>query len=126
MTAIRDIIPHLDRPLVSGPLDAEVTSVTSDSRAVTEGSVFVAIRGTQLDGRSFIPTAREQGAVAIITDSAPETGDPTDVAWIQVADPRMALASLAAQLAGNPSRYPLSLHSPVGILTGKATGDCLS
>lgn len=103
MTAIRDIIPYLDRPLVSGPLDAEVTSVVLDSRAVTEGSVFVAIRGTQQDGRSFISTAREQGAVAIVTDSAPETGDPTDVAWIQVADPRAALASLAAQLAGNPS-----------------------
>ncbi|MEP4076726.1 UDP-N-acetylmuramoyl-L-alanyl-D-glutamate--2,6-diaminopimelate ligase [Haloferula sp.] len=103
MTAIRDILKHLDKPVSSGPQDAVVTSVTSDSRAVTEGSVFVAIRGGQLDGRSFIPSAREQGAVAIVTDSAPETGDPTDVAWIQVRDPREALASLAVLLAGNPS-----------------------
>jgi UDP-N-acetylmuramoyl-L-alanyl-D-glutamate--2,6-diaminopimelate ligase len=103
MTAIRDILSHLDRPLASGPLDAAVTSVTSNSRAVGTGSVFVAIRGSQLDGRSFIPSAREQGAVAIVSDTAPETGDPTDVAWIQVADPRLALASLAALLADHPS-----------------------
>lgn len=103
MTMIRDLLPHLKRPLASGPLDAAVTAVTSDSRAVAEGSVFVAIRGGQMDGRSFIPTAKEQGAVAIIADSAPETGDPSDVAWIQVKDPRQALASLAAFLADHPS-----------------------
>jgi len=70
---------------------------------VAEGSIFVAIRGHQLDGRRYIPRAKEQGAVAIITDSAPETGDPTDSAWIQVADPRMALASIAAMLEGHPA-----------------------
>ena len=103
MIVVRDILPNLERPLATGPLDVAVTSVTSDSRAVEEGSVFVAIRGNQFDGRAFIPSAREQGAVAIISDSPPETGDPTDVAWIQVADPRLALASLAVQLADNPS-----------------------
>jgi UDP-N-acetylmuramoyl-L-alanyl-D-glutamate--2,6-diaminopimelate ligase len=103
MTAIRDMLPILERPLASGPLDAVVSSVTSDSRAVKEGSIFVAIRGTRLDGRKFIPGAREQGAVAIVTDTAPETGDPSDVAWIQVADPRLALAALAGWLAKHPS-----------------------
>lgn len=103
MISVRDILPHLKRPLVSGPMEAEVKGVTSDSRVVEEGFIFVAIRGGQLDGRNFIPKAREQGAVAIVTDSAPETGDPTDVAWIQVADPRQALASLAALLADHPS-----------------------
>jgi UDP-N-acetylmuramoyl-L-alanyl-D-glutamate--2,6-diaminopimelate ligase len=100
---VRDLLPHLERPLAAGRLDAAVKAVTSDSRAVTEGSVFVAIRGGKLDGRSFIPAAREQGAVAVVTDSAPETGDPTDVAWIQVADPRRALATLADLLADHPS-----------------------
>ena len=103
MTVIRDILSLLDRPRATGPLDAAVTSVTSDSRAVTAGSIFVAIRGNELDGRKFIPSAIEQGAVAIVADSAPETGDPTDVAWIQVRDTRKALASMAALLADNPS-----------------------
>ncbi|MFC7338644.1 UDP-N-acetylmuramoyl-L-alanyl-D-glutamate--2,6-diaminopimelate ligase [Haloferula chungangensis] len=103
MMTVRDILPCLHRPLASGPLDALVTSVSSDSRVIGEGSIFVAIRGNQLDGRTYIPSAKEQGAVAIIADCAPETGDPTDVAWIQVADPRLALASVAAFLEDHPA-----------------------
>ncbi|MEM1082792.1 MAG: UDP-N-acetylmuramoyl-L-alanyl-D-glutamate--2,6-diaminopimelate ligase [Verrucomicrobiota bacterium] len=101
--AVRDMLPHLERPVAAGPMDAEVTSVTADSRAVEAGSVFVAIRGSLLDGRDFIPVACEKGAVAVIADRAPETGDPEDLAWIQVADPRGALASLADLLADHPS-----------------------
>ncbi|MEM9237607.1 MAG: Mur ligase domain-containing protein, partial [Verrucomicrobiota bacterium] len=97
------MLPHLERPVAAGPMDAEVTSVTADSRAVESGSVFVAIRGSLLDGRDFIPVACEKGAVAVIADRAPETGDPEDLAWIQVADPRGALASLADLLADHPS-----------------------
>lgn len=100
---LRELLVRLHRPVASGPLDVEVTGITADSRKLEEGTVFVAIRGHKFDGRSYILAAVEKGAVAVVTDSAPETGDPSDITWIQVADPRAALASLAAAFAEDPS-----------------------
>ncbi len=101
---LRELIPRLHRPLIDGDLDTEITSVTSDSRSVEAGSVFVAVRGGSLDGRRFIRPAVEAGAVAIVADSARETGDPSDLPWIQVSDPRAALSALAAALEGDPAK----------------------
>lgn len=101
---LSELTSRLRKPLIVGTLDVDVTSVTSDSRRVTAGSAFVAVRGNQVDGRRFIGPAVEAGAVVVISESAPETGDPTNVTWIQVSDTRAALSSLAAGLAGDPSK----------------------
>lgn len=101
---LRDLIGLLARPVHTGSLDVDLTAVTADSRAVVPGVAFVAIRGHQQDGRRFIPAALESGAAAIISDTAPETGHPDGVPWIQVSDPRTALATLAAVLAGEPAK----------------------
>jgi len=101
---LSELTSRLRKPLVVGSLDVDVSSVTSDSRQVVAGSIFVAVRGNQVDGRRFIGPAVEAGAVVVISESAPETGDPTDVTWIQVADTRAALSALAAGLAGDPSQ----------------------
>ncbi|MEG1453121.1 UDP-N-acetylmuramoyl-L-alanyl-D-glutamate--2,6-diaminopimelate ligase [Brevundimonas sp.] len=64
----------LNRDLASDP---EITSVTSDSRKVTPGALFVALPGTNADGRNFIHQALSQGAAAVLapndtpTDAAP-------------------------------------------------------
>jgi len=99
---LRELLPRLQRPVVAGPTDVEVVGVSADSRTAGPGSVFVAIRGNEVDGRRFIPTAVGNGAVAVVCDTAPETGDPT-VPWVQVADTRAALSALAAALADDPS-----------------------
>lgn len=100
---LRELIAPLPKPVHSGSLDVEIAAVTADSRTVDEGTVFVAIRGSGRDGREFIPSAIERGVVAIVADSAPETGHPLNVPWIQVPDPRAALAVFADLLAGSPS-----------------------
>ncbi|MCW1914517.1 UDP-N-acetylmuramoyl-L-alanyl-D-glutamate--2,6-diaminopimelate ligase [Luteolibacter sp. GHJ8] len=101
---LRDLIALFDRPLATGNLDVEVSAVTSDSRLVGPGTVFVAVRGESRDGRMFIPTALENGAVAIVADSASETGHPEEVAYVHVNDTRRALAVAAAAVAGEPSK----------------------
>lgn len=101
---LRDLIALFDRPLATGPLDVEVTAVTSDSRLVGPGTAFVAVRGESRDGRMFIPMALENGAAVIIADTASETGHPEDVPYVQVNDTRRALAVAAGALAGAPSR----------------------
>ncbi len=116
---LRDLIASLDRPLCTGSLDAEISAVTADSRLAGPGIAFIAIRGESRDGRQFIPMALEAGAAAIVADSAPESGHPDDVPYIQVSDTRHALAVLAGLLAGEPSRK-LKLAGVTGT-NGKTT-----
>lgn len=99
---LRDIIPHLDKPAVSGSLDTEVTGFAYDSRKVGPGIAFVAIRGTHADGHEYIAKAIELGAAAIISEQAPAEDCATP--WIHVRHSRIALAQAAAALNGQPAK----------------------
>jgi UDP-N-acetylmuramoyl-L-alanyl-D-glutamate--2,6-diaminopimelate ligase len=76
---------------------AEVTGVTSDSRKVAPGMVFVAVAGTKADGASYAADAARRGAAAIIAaKKASLSVDGTPVFLVD--DPRLALAKLAAKI----------------------------
>ena len=86
-----------------------VTGVTYDSRAVRPGSVFVALKGQRADGAEYARQAIERGAIAIVAEhpAPPQVagGTPgTNVPWVVVADARLALALLAANVYGDPSK----------------------
>lgn len=100
---LKDLIAELDHPLVEGALDGEINSVTADSRTAEPGALFVAVRGQQTDGRKFIGAAISAGAVAVVSETPRESGDPADIPWIQVNDSRRALSAIAAKLADHPS-----------------------
>ena len=91
-------VPILSQSELPG---VKVTHITSDSREVKPGAIFVAVPGTSLDGHRFIPQAISQGAVAVM-GSQPLKDVP--VPYIQVEDPRKALAYLAASFYGYPGR----------------------
>ena len=80
----------------------DVEGITHDSRAVTEGVVFVAIRGIRADGATFAPEAARRGAAAIVAETPAPAG--VDVPWIQTPDARLALAELAGIYFDHPSR----------------------
>jgi UDP-N-acetylmuramoyl-L-alanyl-D-glutamate--2,6-diaminopimelate ligase len=89
------------RPGTRG-LDVVCTGVTHDSRRAARGTVFVALRGLKADGAAFAPAAIASGAAAVIaSEPAPAA---VEVPWIVVEDPRLALALLAAEFFGHPSR----------------------
>jgi UDP-N-acetylmuramoyl-L-alanyl-D-glutamate--2,6-diaminopimelate ligase len=96
----------------------DITSVAQDSRQVEAGSLFVAVRGTTVDGHQFIPSALEKGARAIVCETLPETL-ADGVAYIQVADGNLALALLASAWNGYPSEQ-LTLVGVTGT-NGKTT-----
>ncbi len=73
--------------------DVQIAGMTSDSREVQAGFVFVALPGTKADGASFIPQAIKQGAVAVVCQSASFSGDTT----IQSDNPRRLLSLMAAR-----------------------------
>jgi UDP-N-acetylmuramoyl-L-alanyl-D-glutamate--2,6-diaminopimelate ligase len=91
---LRDLLPGTGA-------DVEVTAIAYDSRQVTPGALFVALRGARADGIRFVPQAISRGAAAIVAESPAPEG--TRVPWIQVADARDTLASLAAAFHGHPS-----------------------
>jgi len=99
---LRDFIPHLDKPAVSGSLDTEIAGLAYDSRKVGPGIAFVAIRGTHADGHSYISKAIELGAAAIIAEQAP--AEDATVPWVHVRHSRIALAQAAAALNGHPAK----------------------
>jgi UDP-N-acetylmuramoyl-L-alanyl-D-glutamate--2,6-diaminopimelate ligase len=80
---------------------ATVSSITADSREVTTGAVFVALRGLKADGAAFARDAIARGAIAVVSETAAPAGTTTP--WLQVPDARLALAALAATFFENPS-----------------------
>lgn len=90
----------------SGNLDIEISAITSDSRQVTPGALFVAYRGVGADGHRFIPDAITRGAAAVAGEAPVEVAFEPDalVPYLQVNDGRVALAWLNAAWFGHPSR----------------------
>lgn len=79
-----------------------VTGVTCDSRQVTPGAVFVAVRGFSADGHRFIGTALDAGAVAVVCEELPAERRES-VCWLLVPSARKALAELSKAFYGNAS-----------------------
>ncbi len=80
-----------------GASAAEVTGVTSDSRKVVPGSVFVAVAGSKADGASYATEAAKRGAAAVVAAKSARVEAGAAPLFL-VDDPRMALARLAAKL----------------------------
>ena len=78
-----------------------VERVESDSRRVRPGDLFVAIAGLKSDGYDHVSQALSRGAVAVLSDRPAPAGIAGP--WIRFAQPRRALALLAARLAGDPA-----------------------
>src|SRR5271155_1748764 len=85
----------------------EIAAVAYDSRTVTPGALFVAIRGGQADGNRFVGDALARGAVAVASAEARPAGGavsvPAEIPWIRVEEPRQALATIAANFYGRPA-----------------------
>jgi UDP-N-acetylmuramoyl-L-alanyl-D-glutamate--2,6-diaminopimelate ligase len=94
-----DLLARLPDARLTGDPAASVSEVTHDSRRVSSGAIFVAIRGLVTDGNQFVEQARKKGAVAVVSEQEPRPGGP----WVQVEDARQALALLSAAVLGDPS-----------------------
>src|SRR3954464_355416 len=86
-----------------GPLDRPISGLAIDSRRVVPGTLFFALPGLRADGTSFIDEAVSCGAVAVVTQKLPAL-PPAKVTFIQVADARAALASVAQRYYKFPDR----------------------
>lgn len=102
----------------SKDIDREISSIEQDSRKVQAGCLFIAVRGTNVDGHSFIPQVISAGASAVVCETLPEELS-NDVTYIKVDDCNLALAMLASAWNGYPSEQ-LTLVGVTGT-NGKTT-----
>ena len=118
MKKLQDILYRAGIAAVNGSLDRGIEAIASDSRRVTAGSLFVAVRGTRVDGHNFIPRAEELGAAAIVCETFPETLNPR-VTYVKVKNSAEALGYIASNFFDNPSEQ-LKLVGVTGT-NGKTT-----
>ena len=109
---VREICAAVGGTLLQGEGDALITGVTTDSRAVSAGQLFIPLTGERFDGHAYIDSALTAGAAGCLTARTPETLLPGR-SYVRVADTRLALAALAAWYRG---RFDL----PVVQITGSA------
>ncbi len=103
MKLLKDILYGVSIAAVNGTTDTRFNTLHFDSRKVALDDAFVAIRGTVTDGHEFIGKAIEQGCNAVICEEFPEQL-VNEVTYVKVSDSQAALAIMAANYYGNPSR----------------------
>lgn len=118
MKSLSQLLSPLMVEEIIGSDDKIITDVVSDSRKVTTGSLFVAVRGTTVDGHSFIPLLQYSGVAAIVCEEFPEFIE-SSITYIKVGDSAVALGYLASEWWDNPSRK-LNLVGVTGT-NGKTT-----
>ncbi len=102
MKLLTDILYKCELQEISGSTVIEVKDIIHDSRKVSKGSLFVALKGLTSDGHTFIPVAAEAGAVAVVCNNIPDQKQD-GVTYVKVADTAIAMAQIAANFYDNPS-----------------------
>ena len=92
---VREICAAVGGTLLQGEGSALITGVTTDSRAVSAGQLFIPLTGERFDGHAYIGSALSSGAAGCLTARTPETLLPGKL-YVRVADTRLALKALAA------------------------------
>ena len=86
-----------------GSLDRELSMLSQDTREeLSDGALYIAVKGTQSDGHDYIGQAIEQGAQAIVCQELPAELD-SQVTYLVVEDSQAAVGQLASNFYGNPS-----------------------
>lgn len=93
-----------DEVNVKGTAKRAIREIVCDSRRVRRGDLFVAVRGAQTNGSRYIADALKRGAAAIVLWTGEGQGPLGEAAWLRVPDERTAMARIACERYGHPSR----------------------
>ncbi|MBQ5478504.1 MAG: UDP-N-acetylmuramoyl-L-alanyl-D-glutamate--2,6-diaminopimelate ligase, partial [Bacteroidaceae bacterium] len=99
---IQNLLKGLQIVSTTGNDDKEITGVNIDSRLIEKGHMFIAMKGTQVDGHAYIGKAIEKGASAIVCEDLPATLND-DVCYIKVKDCEDVVGPIATHFYGDPT-----------------------
>jgi UDP-N-acetylmuramoyl-L-alanyl-D-glutamate--2,6-diaminopimelate ligase len=118
MIRVNDLVKNIEVVSITGAENPVINNIEFDSRKVTTGTLFVAIKGTKSDGHDFINDAVCSGVSAVICEVLPEKAG-NKICWIKTNDSAKALGMVASEFFGNPS-FSLKLTGVTGT-NGKTT-----
>lgn len=104
---LKSILIGIEGLKAKGNLDLDISSIECDYRKVTQGSLFVAIKGYEVDGHTFIGKAIENGAKAVIFEQGADYKEfinYKDVTFIMSPNTRLALSLCSCNFYDNPSK----------------------
>ena len=99
---LSELIARIKPVSVCGSTDIEITGINIDSRRIKQGHIFVAMKGTQVDGHKFIGKAIELGAAAVLLEDMPDEIQD-GVTYVQVESTEDCVGIAATTYFGNPS-----------------------
>jgi UDP-N-acetylmuramoyl-L-alanyl-D-glutamate--2,6-diaminopimelate ligase len=99
---LKEILYKVNIREVSGSTSIEIKNLQTDSREVTPGTCFIALKGSLSNGHDFISAAIQQGAVAIVCEELPEQLNPA-ITYISVPDSSVAAGIISHNFFGEPS-----------------------
>lgn len=99
---LQDLLRNVDVLDIKGDNNPEVTGIFTDSRKATEGSVFIALKGVQVDGHQYVTNALDLGAKTIIYQDIIDTSNPA-ITYVKVQDTADAAGKIATHWYGDPS-----------------------
>ncbi|HAH23555.1 MAG TPA: UDP-N-acetylmuramoyl-L-alanyl-D-glutamate--2,6-diaminopimelate ligase [Prolixibacteraceae bacterium] len=102
MKLLKDILYGIELLESRGDLSLPIRNIQFDSRKVETGDLFVAVKGSHVDGHQFIAKAIEMGAVAVVCEDVPQDF-PNGIALARIADSQITFGKIAAAFYGNPS-----------------------
>ena len=100
---LEKILKGIKAKQILGSPAVQIKRLTLDSRAILPNDLFVAVKGTTVDGHTFIESAIEHGATAIICQDKPTKINP-DICYVMVEDSTEVLGELASAFYNHPSR----------------------
>lgn len=99
---LKELLKDIPVIAIVGSEDVEITDVNIDSRRIKDGHLFIAMKGTQVDGHKFAPKAIELGAKAVMCEDMPEE-KAEGVTYVQVESTEDVVGKVATTFHGNPS-----------------------
>jgi len=102
MKILKDIIYGVDLDSIKGDTSVSIKSIEFDSRKVSQGSLFVAIKGENVDGHAFIDKAIQNGASAVIYNDYHFRDEKITI--IKTPNTRKSLSIVASNFYDNPSK----------------------
>ena len=115
---LNELLKNITPIKIIGNDDVEITGVNINSRRIKTGHLFVAMKGTQVDGHQFIGKAIELGAISVLCEDLPEVLQE-GITYIQVESTEDAVGKVATLFYGDPS-HKLKLVGVTGT-NGKTT-----
>ncbi|MGD9160822.1 MAG: UDP-N-acetylmuramoyl-tripeptide--D-alanyl-D-alanine ligase, partial [Desulfobacteraceae bacterium] len=131
MTAIRrnitlkEFIDPVNGALLSGGQESVITGISTDTREIKKGEIFIALRGENFDGHNFIPAAVLKGAACIVVDDETRLPENPNAAVIKVKDCLTALGDFACYWRHQHEVKVVSITGSMGKTTTKEMTACI-